>query len=90
MSDRFHSLIQNAEELVQWFDAASKDKKVSSFGLSTGTPAVTKAQAGVYVHAAIRREFMTSEYQGRITIEGHVQMVKFLDLKDGVYKAQIG
>jgi len=68
-------LIKHGQELYDVFRNMKGDKKLLS--------------KGVYISSAIRREVLTSERQGRITINGTPTKIIFENNFGGVYRASV-
>ena len=70
--------IETGEELQKYFWSFRK--------LSTSNFIRSKNE-GVMVTAKVRKEYLTSDYQGKITIDGIVWKIEFQNLGGGVYRA---
>jgi hypothetical protein len=73
--------IKNANELVDWLSKVSKDEnKVRRTKTYT---------TGCYVTSKVRREFLTSDQQGKLILSGSVVSVSFESLGGSVYRAYL-
>ena len=73
-------MLQSAKELAEYFYSYSK-LSASNF--------IRYKNKGVMVSTKVRKDFLTSELQGRICIAGTFYTVCFDNLGGGVYRAYI-
>lgn len=71
-------LIRNEQELRDWF-----------CNTSNGWGVKKKLTAGIFVSSKIRKEVLTSNYQGKITLRGRVMMINFENHHGGVWRAYL-
>ena len=70
--------IETGEELQQYF---------WSFRKLSASNFIRYKNEGVMVTAKVRKEYLTSEHQGKITVDGTVWKIDFQNLGGGVYRA---
>ena len=71
--------IESGEDLYEFFFRAKR------IGGNVGEQRVTD---GIFVDSKVRKEVLTSEKQGKITIGGSIKLIEFVDIGGGVYRAR--
>jgi hypothetical protein len=75
-----NELIKTAQELQEWLCSLNK---LNEFHLNRAL------NAGIYVSAKVRKEYLCSECQGRFILKGNSMQAKFENCGGGVYRVGV-